>query len=235
MKTTTPSSRLGISRLVERQMRNWELARAQRDREPALTRPAVADYLTVSRMAGMDLEPVVNLLGEHLKWPVFDREILNAMAGDDKLRRQIYDSLDQRDLAWWDEALRSFVYGDFGRNDYFRRLCETLLSLARQGSCIFVGRGADLVLPPERGFRIRLTSARQNRVAQFAQRHNLDSKRAEAKLDELEARRANFFKRHFHVAEDEATRHDLVLNLDRYGAEQAVGLILAARRARQEP
>ena len=119
-----------LSRLVEKQMRNWELARSQRISTPTPKQEEVEDFLCISRMVGVDDRQVAVLVGERLGWPVFDREILEAMAGDDDFRRQIYTSMDQRDLSWWEEALRSLMDRDFVRNDYFHRLCETLLSLA---------------------------------------------------------------------------------------------------------
>ncbi|MCP5110323.1 MAG: cytidylate kinase-like family protein, partial [bacterium] len=65
------------SRLVERQMRNWELARAQRVEVPAVPgAKEVEHYVAISRTVGSGGSEVAVLLGERLGWPVFDKEIL---------------------------------------------------------------------------------------------------------------------------------------------------------------
>ena len=147
MSSRMISNNPAIARLVERQMRNWELGRDQRLDSTLPGTSRVEEFVCVSRQVGTAGEEVAQALGDRLGWPVFDREILDAMAGDDTVRRQIYESMDSRDLSWWEETLRSLMQSEFVRNDYFKKLTETLLSLARQGSCVFLGRGADLLLP----------------------------------------------------------------------------------------
>ena len=88
------------SPLVERQMRNWELARSQRFTEAAKRPAEVQEFICISRMVGVGHRAVTRPLGERLGWPVLDRQLLESMAGDDDLRQRIYHTMDQRDLGW---------------------------------------------------------------------------------------------------------------------------------------
>ena len=220
------------SSLVERQMRNWELARSQRYAETETeSRPAeVQEFICVSRMVGVEDAAVTRPLGERLGWPVLDRELLDSMAGDDSLRQRIYRTMDQRDLGWWESAVRAVMNGEYVRNDYFHRLSETLLSLARQGSCVFVGRGADMVLPRDHGLRVRLVASREARIESFAAARGLSRRQAVAEMERIERHRGAFIQGHFGVAADDPLRHDMVINLDHVAAEKAVEMILAARK-----
>ena len=219
-----------ISHLVERQMRNWELARSQRYVEKK-SRPAeVQEFICVSRMVGVDHEAVTRPLGKSLGWPVLDKELLESMAGDDSVRGRIYSTMDQRDLGWWETAVRAIMDREYVRDDYFHRLTETLLSLARQGSCVFVGRGADMVLPRDHGFRVRLVAPREMRVKAFAAAEGLAPAKATAEMERIERERAAFIRGHFGVAADDPLRHDLVINLEQVTPAQAVELIEAGRR-----
>lgn len=221
-----------VSKLVDQQMRNWELARRQRPEGPARARRAVEDFICISRMVGIGDE-VATGVGARLAWPVFDKQLLDAMAGDDRLRRQIYDSMDQRDLGWWEEALNPLLRGSPAvRNDYFHRLCETLLSLARQGSAVFVGRGADRLLPADHGLRVRLIAPLRLRVRSHAQAAGCSLEEARRAIVRIENERHGFLRRHFQVDATDPLRHDLVVNLERCSAEQAVELVLAAHRIR---
>ncbi len=230
MTTKLAAGTAAPARLIEKQMRTWELARAQRPADPEPSRrPEVEDFICISRMVGVDGHTIAAALGKRLGWPLFDRAILGIMAGDDFDRRQIYASMDQRDLSWTEDMVRSLMTRYFGRNDYFHRLCETQLSLARKSPSIFLGRAADLILPRRLGFRVRLMAPRAARVASLARGGASRPEAAEAKLDQIESERTEFFRNHFHIAASEPTRHDLAINVESYPPDAAVELILAAR------
>jgi cytidylate kinase len=152
------------------------------------------------------------------------------MAGDDSYRERLYSTMDERDLSWIEECLRSLSGDHYAKNDYFRRLRETVLALARKGHAIFLGRAADLILPQNVGLRVRLEAGREFRINQFAKANSLALDKAEQGVDGLEQDRAKFFLNHFGVDAAEPTRHDLIINVERFGTKQAVELIVAAMR-----
>lgn len=219
----------GIDKLVERQMRNWELARGQRRGSGGSRQAEVEDFVCVSRMVGLEKVPVAQRVGERLGWPVFDREILEAMAGDDDFRQRLYRTMDERDLNWFEETLTPLIQPEFARNDYFHRLCRTVLSLARKGHGVFVGRGADRILPQDSGFRVRLVAPREMREELYAEQHGVSRSQARREVDKLESERSEFIRRHFGIDIDDPARHDLWINLGRTEVERAVEIILAAR------
>jgi cytidylate kinase len=233
MPTRATGSRTELTKVVEKQMRNWELARIQRPRpQPDQTPPEVAAFVAFSRTLASGGSQVATLLGERLGWPVFDREILQAMAGDDRVRTQLYEQLDEHDVSWLEATARWLIQGELRKDDYFHRLTETVLALARQGHAVFLGRGADLVLPRDRGLRVRVTAALERRAEQLAARSRMSPALALAEVERVDRERVEFRRNHFGPAANEVCRHDLVLNLDRFTHEQAVELILMAMRQR---
>lgn len=225
------ADRAGLSKLVEKQMRNWELSRSQRRATPEPRRESVEDFICVSRQVGAAGHEVAGLLASRLNWPLFDKQLLDTMAGDDVIRRQVYESMDERDLTWFGETLRSLMQSDFARNDYFRKLTETVLSIARQGSAIFLGRGVDGLLPRDRGLRVRLVAPRDFRIRRIAELWQLPPAQAESEIDRVETEREAFLRHHFRLDVNDPLRQDLVVNLARFSPVQAVELILAARQA----
>ena len=218
-----------IARLVEKQLRNWELARQQRPTAEVAKPRQPEDFICISRQVGIDGEEIAKRVGERLGWPVFGRDVLEAMAGDDEHRRRVYASMDERDLGWWEETLRSLMEGEFVRNDYYRRLCQTLLSLASQANSVFLGRGADLILPGERGFRVRLVAPEDDRLDGFVERRGTTRAKAAAEMQRIEQERSRFFRRHFGVEPDDPMRYDITINLARFSLDEAVELIFRAR------
>jgi len=221
------------ARAFERQMSNWELARRQRRERPA-ARAEVEDFITISRQVGVPAERVAEALGKRFGWPVFGRSLLEAMAGDDDVRHRIYRSMDERDLHWWEEALRGLLEGDFNVNDYFHRLSHTVLSLARQSPCIFVGRGCDFILPRHLGLRIRLVSPLEPRIATIVEDRGLGRAEALRELERVQVERRDFLHHHFGERADDPARSDLTINLGRFSADGVIELILEAIANRPE-
>ncbi len=227
-----PARDPSIIKLVEQQLRSWELARSQRQISPTAEKIEVEEFICVSRMVGIDGHTTATALGDHLGWPVFGREILDAMAGDDTIRQRIYRTMDERDLSWWEETLRGILDPGFTRNDYFRRLCETVLSLARQSPSIFLGRGADLILPQDRGFRVRLVASTTSRIRTHTDATGQSPERAAEDMKQVEHQRAEFLRHRFGTGAEDPVRHDLVVNLDRWSTAGTVKVILDARSTR---
>ncbi len=220
-----------IAKMVDRQLRNWEMRRTQRSLGDETLRQEVEDFITISRQVGAGASEISAALAARLKWPRLDKEILQAMAGDDATRHRIYESLDEQDLGWWEEAFRSVTDPEFSRNDYFRRLVKTTLSLARQGSAVFVGRGADLMLPLNLGFRVRIVAPIAMRLQRFADRHGITLKQAGDLVTRIDRERAEFVRQHFRVDINDPMRCDLTLNMEHFAIDQAVEAILAVRTA----
>ncbi|MGB2984903.1 MAG: cytidylate kinase-like family protein [Phycisphaerae bacterium] len=220
-----------IEKTVDRQLRNWEMRRTQRLQTDKPCRPEVEDFIAISRQVGAGASEIAAALATRLKWPRLDREVLQAMAGHDATRHRIYESLDEHDLGWWEEAFRATMDPEFVRNDYFRRLVKTTLSLARQGSAIFVGRGVDFMLPPNLGFRVRIVAPIAMRLQRFADRHGVTLTEAGDLATRIDREREEFVRHRFRVDVNDPTRCDLTLNMQHFSVDQAVEAILAVRAA----
>jgi hypothetical protein len=181
-------------------------------------------------MAGVG-DATAELLAQRLGWPVFGKQILAAMAGDDRRLRRIYESVDERDVGWLEEMLNPLIRDGMARNDYFHRLCKTALSLARQSPGVFVGRGLDRVLPRHLGLRVQLIAGLDERAAWYGRRRGVDADAARGEIERIEAERSAFLRQHFDVDPTDPLRYDLTLRVDRLSPEQTVELILQARRA----
>lgn len=220
-----------LSRFAERQLRSWEIGRAQRTRHPDAVAD-VLDFVTISNHVGAGGREIAEALGERLAWPVFDRNLLQLMAGDDDLRAQRYASLDERTMGWLEGIMRFLLDQSFVRNDYLSRLRATVMWLARQEHCIFLGRFADLILPEDRGIRIKVIAPPERCVANFARHAGTSLEEARLAVDRIERERAEFVSSHFRDAPDEHARFDLLINSERFATSEAVDLIVQAMEMR---
>jgi cytidylate kinase len=224
----------GLSRAVEKQLRRWEIAAGQ---SPAGNRDSAGpawSFVALSNQVGAGGDDVAAALGEKLGWPVFDKQILQCMAGDDEVRARLYRSMDERDLGWVEESFRSMMQQEFRRNDYFHRLTQTVMLLARRGPAIFLGRGVDMILPRGRGLRVQVIASRQRRIASFAQRSGMTPEQASMAIERIEQERRDFIRRDFHADADDPTRFDLLINVERFSPQDAAKIIEAAMAFQKE-
>jgi len=221
-----------IGAAVERQMRYWEIAREQKVATPVTAEPNTHPFVTISRQVGSGGSDVAKALAEEVGWPLFDRELLQHMAGDDAVRTRIYETLDERDNGFIEESLRSFTTAEFRRNDYFHRLTKTVLALVRKGPAVILGRGADLVLPRAEGLRVRITSLKSLCVECLAKRTGLSLVESEREFERIERERERFVRGHFQGDAGGADRFDLSINLASLKTSEAIAAILAVLRVR---
>ena len=221
------------AKLVEKQMRNWEITRQQRlEVEEGPRDEEVADFVTISQAVGSTGEEVARKLAERLGWPLFDKEILQHMAGDDQVRTRLYEKMDERDTNWLEHMIRNLLQGEYRKEDYSYRLSEAVLALARQGPAVFLGRGADFILPQDRGLRVRLLAPDDFRIAAYAQREQCDEEAARKEIARVEREREDFFRRCFGKLRADPTRFDLMINLGRMSHDEAIEVILTTLRLR---
>lgn len=220
-----------MEQLVERQLRCWEIGRHQHY-ETAETAGAVRPFVTISNAVGAGGREIADALATRLGWPVFDRNLLNAMAGNDEWRARIYQSLDERDMGWIEQTMRFLLDQRFVRNDYFRILARTVLSLARESSAIFLGRFADLLLPRHVGLRVKIMAPADLCVANFARRMGTDLHDAERSVQRIEQEREAFVAQHFPGMGGDRRRFDLLINSEHFVTGEAVDLIFKAMECR---
>jgi cytidylate kinase len=131
-------------------------------------------------------------------------------------------------------TLRSLSDATFRKNDYFHRLMETVLCLARQGPAVFVGRSTDLILPKTKGLRVKLIASIEYCAARFAEHNHMEPQQAREEIARIETERREFIHNHFHIDAYDPMRFDLLVNVERFSIGQIVDLILAAHRDRAE-
>ena len=101
------------------------------------------------------------------------------------------------------------------------------MNISQKGGVI-VGRGAHLILGPDRAFRVRIIGSLEACAARVAKREGLDLPAARELVQVVDRQRAEFLQQHFGVDKADCSTYDLVINSDRFSLEQMVDLILGS-------
>jgi cytidylate kinase len=195
--------------------------------EPQVPPAPRAFTIAISREAGANGSAVGRLLGERLGWPVYDYALVERIAGDMGLRSEFLESVDEKRMSWLQEFAESWASeSSVTESAYVRHLVETLLTLALHGECIIVGRGANVVAPPETTLRVRLVAPLCERIATVRKRRNLSFEEARRWVEKTDRDRTHFIKDHFQKEVDDPHLHDLVLNTSRFSLEACAEIII---------
>ena len=184
--------------------------------------------VTISRNFGALGKEVGQLLADTLEVRCCDRFILQEVARradiDEALVRVLDEHVSHIDRHWWEGLLKkdAFTY-----EEYYKHLVKTVLSISLKGGVI-IGRGANLILGPERAFRVRIVGSQHPCARRVADRENIDLEEAMQKVIDVDKERAEYIRKLYDKDIDDPLSYDLVLNSDRYDRIQLVELIIQA-------
>jgi cytidylate kinase len=237
MKSTTTSSH-DLSMIAERQMRTWALGLQTREkldeqRAAAAEAPQTRPYIAISRQAGIDADEIARLVGAQSHWKVLDRALLDYMAEQHHWSRMSLDVVDERTASWFNDTIGTWLDRQMvSQVEYVHHLARIVILAARHENMVFVGRGAQFLLPREQGLTVRLFAPRKARAKRLAAQQHLSEAEAERQLDSIDDGRANFVKRYFHRDVRDPNLYDLLLNVEHFSDEAAAELVLLACRVR---
>ena len=228
-----------LSEAAERQMRVWALdleTRQRVEQEKPSPKPVIYPYVAISREAGVDAGEIAKLVAEKLGWKVFDRELLDYMAEHYNWSRVALDYVDERTASWVHETFGKWLDQQLvTQAEYFSRLGKILLLAAQHESNVFVGRGAQFILPRDVGMTVRIIAPKEQRVKRIMESRQCNRQSADHFVDETDKGRADFIRRYFRHDVADPHLYDLIINLAHTSREAAVDLILGDYLMRFQP
>jgi cytidylate kinase len=228
MKRTSESH--DASHLVERQM----LLSQVRDRAgslPAESAPAHGHrFITIARAVGSLGDEVAAELAARLHWHVFDREIVDTIAQNSRVRQDLVRDLDERSQSLiHDTVARLLLMAagiSFGNEEYHQSLLKSLALLAARGKAIIVGRGSAYALQGEPGLHLRFVASPEIRMRRLVEQWRVAPEAARRRMEQIDAERHNFVHNHFRQSLDDLRFYDAVFNTDRQTVEQVADAVM---------
>ena len=225
---------------AERRMEHWLLSpelkehmqQAKEVKKPDETGP----YISLSREPGSGGVRIARVVGQQLGWDVLDKELLDFINQRYGMPRDMLDVVDETRANWFHDVIGTFIDQRIVSHDSYVVHLERIIYLAAlHGNVVFVGRGAQFVLPRNNGLAVRIIAPKRQRVDAMMERKSLTRQEATRFVDQLESGRNEFCRRHFHHDLTDPLEYDLVLNTARLSTEAAAELIVDAFcRARRD-
>lgn len=227
-----------FAELAERRMRQWALsleAARRRQTRPAHEelQPQVHSYIAITRQAGTGGEEVARQAARLLGWDVLDRNIVDEIARQKKLPRGMLKLVDETTSNWVTKTFGKWIDRHaVTQSEYVVHLGHVVLMAAQHASTVFVGRGAQFLLPADKGLRVYLIAPYDMRVANIRKSQFLSEAEARRHIQETDEGRRDFVKEHFDCEIDLPHVYDLVINRAHISVEMAARLIVDQTRVR---
>ena len=217
-----------VERLIEALIAT-EMARERKAMEDRAAAELRSTYVvTVSRGYGALGKETAQKLADTLGVRCCDRFILQEVAKranvDVDLIRRLDDRVNRIDGNWWETLFKGKSYP---RERYLQHLVKVVLNISTKGGVI-VGRGAHLVLGPNRCFRVRIIGSLKKCAERISEREGIDLKAAELRVQAVDRERAEYLDELYGVHAGDSSNFDLVLNTDRFTVNETTALILDA-------
>ena len=194
-------------------------------------------FITVNRDFGCEALAVSKKLADYLNqryqptipWAAYDRELLDRVAGELHLRREIVETVDGAHRSAMKGLFDTLLNNSVDEVVIFRRLAEVVRSLAIHGHSIIVGRGSHLLTKGLRtGLHVRLVAPRDWRIKQIATSRRVSLSAAKRIVAEGEKDRLHFLQTHFVNDPERPFSYDVVIDVARFSPVEAVQIISAA-------
>jgi len=202
------------SQIAEKHIQAW-LKKRLSEKDKKESAPRLTHSICFSRKIGVGALETADILAKKIGFQIVDREILESICNNAKLREDTVQFFDERYPGAFGNLL-SMMFGErsFTMGDYLRYLAYVVYSIADSGPTIFVGRGTHMILPREKTLAVRFISSTEHRTNRVAQIMGVKKSQAEKALEEEDRNQRNFFKKNFGKKDAPPYEFDLVINCD---------------------
>lgn len=198
-------------------------------------RTAVSEgpWISFSRELGSGGGVLAGLVGEALGWRVYDREILTAVAEETHCDALLVERFDEKGVREVGEYLAPLILPDDpGQARVLIGLRHVIQRIGREGKAVLLGRGANFVLRPWGGLRVRAVGALSERAEALARVEGTALDAARRRIEASDAAQRKFVRQAFQREVDDPAAYDLVLSPLALGLPASVASVLAAARTK---
>ena len=188
--------------------------------------------ITVSREKGSGGRIIAYAVAKQLgnQWKVFHKEIVEQIARETNLTKELIDEVDEKNIPLIDEIIADL----FGKrylnlSSYYRHLLKTLSTIAHRGNAVIVGRGANFLI--RNALKVRIICDKEQRIKWLMQYEKFSRDKALRIIEEFDRKRVEFNKSLFQKDPREEHHYDLIIKTSNYlNVQEASKLIVRVAR-----
>ena len=178
--------------------------------------------ITISREYGSGGRYIGKLLADKLGIKVYDQEIVDKVAEETGLSKEYIENYEQKrnSIDTINDALVSEELGNV--DEMFIAESNVIRKLAKDNSCVIIGRCADYVLKDEKNIvNVFIYNSFEEKVKRVVDIYNISNKDAQKEIKKINKQRANHYKHYTGKEWGKLENYDICINSDFMGVENA--------------
>ncbi len=201
--------------------------------------------ITIGRQYGSGGREIGEKLAKELNIPFYDKELVEMAAKKSDISAEVFQQVDEKATNSFLYSLvtgnsmrgiNSPVYYEMPINDkLFIAQADIIKNVAREGSCVIVGRCADYILEDidVPTLNVFIYASLEKRIERISRIYELTSSKAKDAINKTEKRRRTYYNYYSSQEWGKMTNYDLCISTDTVGSDGAVQLIKRAVELRK--
>ena len=216
-----------FSKVIDEQIRQWELRTKQID-----LKKKYQPIITISRDYGTQGSKLGEALAKKLGFSYWHQKLVYEMSQQTGLRETLIKSLDEQSRNAIEDLVAGIVLGvKSTQKGYLKEMYRVIHALAKRGSAVVIGRGAQFILK-EKAFKVRFVASVDCRINDIATQANISLEEAEKKVKTIDQERADFHQQYYGESHLDAAHYDMCLDVERLSSDAIVQLVIQAYNKR---
>ena len=186
-------------------------------------------FITFSRESGSGGKLIAKKVAKKLNFDYFDKKLIELTAKKAKKRKALIGTLDEKERGFMDDLIHSLLNPDYVcEQTFIKSLFEVVLSVARKGYCVIIGRGSNFITSQYGGLNVRIVAPFLVRAGYTAKYEKYSLYEARNRVKKFDKDRKDYIKQYFGKNPSNANYYDLVLNTTYLSIDQAVDIVVKA-------
>jgi len=191
--------------------------------------------ITISREFGSGGREIGKKLADRMNIPFYDKELIELAAKESGIDASLFEDEEYRtSRGFYLLGAIGFTLGspissisEMSLNDrLFLVQSKTIETIAKQGSCVIVGRCADYILQDDPDvLSVFIHANMKDKKERAIHSYEVDERNIDASIAKIDKRRANYYNYYTDRKWGEAANYDIVLNSSKFGVDGCVALL----------
>jgi cytidylate kinase len=218
-----------MDRLVNKAIQNSQVKRVEK-----LKLRVWSPDIVISRDPGSGGRVVAQKIAKRLGWQLFDRSFIRELSIKLGIPEDEVADVDEHGRNWITDFVHSILNPDYVSDvRYIAQLKKLLNHASKKSDLVILGHGANVILPPDKCLRVRITASRDTRVSNTYKFEGKETKEEAALcVEKVEKKYSQFIRQYFGVNPHNPWNYDLVISTDHLTLDQATDLVIQAYLAK---
>jgi len=191
--------------------------------------------INIGRQLGSGGRAIGEKLAAEFEIGFYDKELIQIASKESGLGKEFFEKADEKEshsffggLLGLRTNVNSEIYGNnyLCNETFFKIQSDVIRELAEKESCVFVGRCADYILRENpRCVNVFITANTDDRIKRIAQSHELSLEKAQALIEKMDKKRAEYYNFYSNKVWGAAESYHLCINSSVLGIDETVAFI----------